>query len=239
MIKYKGMEKYISSQVKYWNHQKAKILTTEKLNHLPFVTISREYGSGGYDIADKMISIFNDELKQSPVWAAYDRTLLNKIMTDMGFSQSLAETMTNEARKALTNIIQTTFSTFPSQISVYKKLVETICLLAANGNVIIVGRAGNIITKSITGGYHVRIVATMEYKVMNLMKKMDLTKLEAEKLIYAKSSERENFVKEYVRFDPADPHNYDLVINDSRHTVDQTARLIIDGMIIKKLLPQL
>lgn len=230
------MEKYIKAQVTYWKQQKDKLAAPEKVNRLPFITISREYGCGGYEVARKLIEILNGEMKQTPEWAAYNRQLLDRVMEDMGLSQSLVETLTGTARNTLTNLLQTSFSSFPTQVSVHKKLAETIALLALNGNVVIVGRGSNIITRTIKNGYHVRLVAPQTWRAEEIMKKMNLSKPEAIKLINEKTKQRDTYLKEYLKFDVADPHNYNLIINDADHTVEQAARIIIDAMKIKGLL---
>ncbi|MCP4131632.1 MAG: cytidylate kinase-like family protein [bacterium] len=236
---YSAMDKYINSQVSYWKSQKEKVSTKEEVLVTPYVTVSREYGCGGYDVAVELIRLINEEFKPEPVWAAYDRKLLEKVMTDMGLSSSLTETLTNNARKHVTNLIQTTFSKFPPQVAVYKKLVETIGLLAANGNVVIVGRAANVITRNIrhiSGGYHVRIVAPMEWRAEQMAEKQNLSKKEATKMITEKSKERGSFLKEFVKFDVENPHNYHMYINNSEHSNEEAARLILEGMKIKELL---
>ncbi|MCU0847062.1 MAG: cytidylate kinase-like family protein [Spirochaetes bacterium] len=233
---YKSMEKYINSQVTWWRQQKAKIDKVEKKSIFPFITISREYGCGGYELALKLIEILNTEHKHDPLWAAYDRQLLERVMEDMGLSSSLTETLTNKARADLTNLIQTSFSTFPPQVVVYRKLVETIRILAYNGNVVIVGRAGNVITKDMENGFNVRLVAAMDWKVERIRAKLDLTRQEAEKIIIEKEKTREEFMEKYVRFRLSDPHNYDIFINNTNFTMEQAARLIIEGMKIKGLI---
>lgn len=231
-----SMDKYINAQVNYWKQQKEKLATTEKSNPLPFITISREYGCGGYDIAKRLVEIFNDELKQTPQWAAYNRELLDKVMDDMGLSSSLAETLTGTARSGLTNLLQTSFSSFPTQVSVHKKLAETIAILALNGNVVIVGRGSNIITRSIKNGYNVRLVAPLNWRAEQIVKKMNISKQDAQKLIAEKTKQRDTYLKEFLKFDVADPHNYQLMINNADHTVDQAARIIIESMKIKELI---
>lgn len=231
-----SIDKYINAQVIYWKQQKEKLPVPEKSNRLPFITISREYGCGGYEVAKKLAEILNDELKQTPQWAAYNRELLDRVMDDMGLSQSLAETLTGTARSGLTNLLQTSFSTFPTQVSVHKKLAETIALLALNGNVVVVGRGSNIITRTIKNGYHVRLVAPLNWRTERIVEEMNISKQEAQKLIAEKTKQRDTFLKEYLKFDVADPHNYQLLINNADHSVDQAARIIIEGMKIKGLL---
>ena len=230
-----SMDKYINAQVTYWNKQKDKLSVPEKTNPLPFITISREYGCGGYEVAKRLAEVFNDELKQTPQWAAYNRELLDKVMDDMGLSSSLANTLTGTARSGLTNLLQTSFSSFPPQVSVHKKLAETITILALNGNVIVVGRGSNIITRSIKNGYNIRLVAPLNWRTEQIVKKMNISKQDAIKLIAEKTKQRDTYLKEYLKFDVADPHNYQLIINNADHSVDQAARIIIESMRIKGL----
>ncbi len=77
------------------------------------------------------------------------------------------------------------------------------------------------------------IIAPMEYKVKNIMKLKNITKKEAEKLVIDNTARRENYIKEYVNFDIADPNHYDLVINLAHHTTNGVAQLIIEGMKLK------
>jgi len=229
-------QSYIDSQVKQWQHQKNKVEMGVDAKPAPFITISREYGSGGYEIAESIIKILNKGKNENQLWVAYDKALLEKIMDDMGFTSTLTDTLTNNARKQLTNLIQTSFSKFPPQVAVYRKLAETIRILAANGRVIIVGRAGNAITRGQPGGYHARITASSEWKIERISNILNIGRKEAELTIKTKSKERDSFIREFVKFDTKDPNNYDISINNARHTAEEAARLIISGMEIKGLL---
>ena len=101
-------EKYISQQIKYWQKQKEKLSTIEiEKIKLPFITISREYGCLASEIGQKIADLLNNDGEFKPVWAAYDKQLLDDIMNDLGLSSSLSETLTGKARKQLTNIVLT------------------------------------------------------------------------------------------------------------------------------------
>ena len=230
-------ENLVDAQVRQWLMNKDMIVPVEEEEIiLPFVTISREYGSGGYEIGNRVAELLNGEPGIETTWAAYDKKLLGKIMDDMGLSSSLTDTLTTGARKSLTNFIQTTFSRFPPQVAVYRKLTETIRILASNGSVVIVGRAGNVITKDMPGGFHVRLTAPLDWRVERMAGILGLKKKEAEKIIKEKSNERNRFVKEYVKFDLEDPLNYDLVINNSRYSTDEAAKVVVSAMKIRGLI---
>jgi len=231
-----SMDRYMTGQVIYWQKQKEKIKEPEKANQLPFVTISREYGCGGFKIASKLAEIFNKEFKPDPEWAAYDKKILESLMADTGLSEHLVHTLTEKARGKMTNMIQTTFSSFPPQVAIHKKLTATITMLALHGNVVIVGRGSNMITKNISNGFHVRLVAPINCRAEKLSKEMSISKTEALKLIKEKTRQRDDYMKEFLKFDLTDPHNYSMTINDGEFSVEQAARLIIEGMKIKGLI---
>jgi cytidylate kinase len=157
-------------------------------------------------------------------------------MEDMGLSESLAKTLTDDARQQMTNVLNTSFSKFPPQVTVYKKLAETIRMLAVNGNVVIVGRAGNVITREMTGGYNIRIIAPMDYKIKNVMAIKQVDKKEAEKLVIDNTTRRVNYIKEFVDFDIIEAHNYHLILNAAKFTIDEMASIVIEGLKIKGLI---
>ncbi len=236
-----AIELLIGSQLSYWKKQRAQ-LETAKTSHpaapvcCPFVTISREYGCGGYETAGKLAEILNQEYRPEPLWVPYNRVLLEKIMQDMGLSADLVETLTMSARTQMTNLFQTTFSKFPPQVAVHRKLAETVRTLATHGHVVIVGRAGRMITRELSKGYHVRLVAPLEWRAGRIARIAGLNRHEAEKLIAEKSKQREDYLRAFVKYDSADPHWYHLVINNEEHSADEAARLIVQGMRLKGLL---
>lgn len=230
-MKTPALDKYINAQVKYWQQQKNWLKNPEPKHHRQFITISREYGCSGYAIAKEIVGACNAaEPAPEPLWAAYERQVLDRVMEEMELSSHLVKTMTDDALRDMTDILTNAFSNLPPQVAVYQKLAQTIRLLALNGNVVIVGRAANVITRGMSGGFHVMIVAPMEYKIENVMRFKGVSRKEAERLVVENTARRVNYIREYVKFDVTDPHNYDLVINLAHFTVRGAAELIIEGM---------
>ena len=232
---HQAMQKYIDGQVRYWKERKDAIEKIEFNDRVekkngPFITLSREYGVGAFYLGEKIVKIINEKHKSTHTWAAYDRRLLDNIMSDLGFSKSLAETLTDNARKKMGDLLQTSFSTFPPQVAVFRKLVETIRTLAVTGNVVIVGRAGNIITRDMVKGFHVRLVAPMSVRIERISERFKVSHKEAENMIIEKDSKRDGFIKEYVKFDNTDPLNYHLIVNLGHVSDDEAAELIVESM---------
>lgn len=87
-----------------------------------------------------------------------------------------------------------------------------------------------MITKEFSSGFHVRLIAPISTRAEKMAKLLNVTKAEATKIIKEKTRQREEYMKEFFKIDITDPHNYDMVINDSTFTVEQIAKLVIQGM---------
>jgi len=228
------MEKYISSQVRYWETQKAKLEEPEKKNKRAYITISREYGCSGFDVATKIAEKLNEK-NPEPSWAPYDKNIISSVMDDMGLSRNLEETLTANAMKSLSGLLQNALGELPPQVAVYRQMAQTVGLLALNGHSIIVGRAGRRITRNISGGFHVRLYAPHSWKVNTVMEKRSIDKKEAEAIVDSKTKLRDSYLKDFVHFDSTDQNNYDLLINTASFSVDEIASLIIEAMNAKDL----
>ncbi len=234
---YHKMDQYINNQVRFWHQQKEEVEKIGKeAKAVPFVTISREYGAGGYEVAEKLVTMINEEYSPEPLWAAYDKDLLDKLSDDMGLSKPLSDTLTHDARTKITEFFQTFFSKFPPQVAVFQRLVENIKTLLLNGNVVIVGRAGRKIAKDMPGGFHVRIVAPLKWRIDRVSRVFGISEKEAEHVIADKTKKRESFLREFVNFDNTDPHNYHIVINMEEITAEEAAKMIYDGMKIRDII---
>lgn len=224
-----SFDKAIAYQEKNWKLKKNSIDMGEK-HAIPFLTISREYGCLAHSVGDEISKILNKEYPHEPLWSVYDRNLLDRIMNDMNISYELAETLTDKARSSMADFLQTTFSKYLPEVMVYKKLVETIRIIAANGHAIIIGRVGNVITGNLAHGFHVRLIASQEKKIENIREHFNVSKKEAKEILSKKGEAREQFMLNRLKVDMTDPSMYDIIINMNYLNFDKTARLILKGM---------
>jgi cytidylate kinase len=130
----------------------------------------------------------------------------------------------------MADFLQTTFSKYLSEVMVYKKLVETIRIIAANGHAVIIGRVGNVITGDLDNGYHVRLIASDEKKMENISGHLNISKKEAKDILAKKGEVREQFILKRLKVDMTDPAMYDVIINMNSLNFEETARLILKGM---------
>ncbi|MBN2160108.1 MAG: cytidylate kinase-like family protein [Spirochaetes bacterium] len=224
-----SIDKAAEYQESHWKERKKTVDMSEK-HALPFVTLSREYGCRGYTVAEAVAKMFNEEYYLRPLWAIYDRRLLDRLMEDMHLSYELAETLTDRAKNSMADYLRMIFTRYPPEAVVYKKLVETIRIIAANGHAVIVGRVGNVITAGMPKGYHVRLIASTERKIGNIQKQSGVSRNEAKEMLEKKGEAREQFVLRHLKVNMADPAGYDLIINTTGLATGETARLIAKGM---------
>ncbi len=169
-------------------------------------------------------------------WVACDRKVLEIIMKDMGLSQKMAEALTTTAQGQVAGFFQSTFVSMPPQVAVHRKLAETIRTIAVKGHGIIVGRAGNIITRDISGGFHVRLTAPLDWRVQRICTLTGMKPKQAEKIIQEKNQAREGFYREYLKFESPDPVHYHMVINNASYSTGEVSRIIMGAMKSKSLI---
>ncbi len=230
-----SIDSAITYQESNWKRRKKTVDMSGK-HALPFLTISREYGCLGYSVGEAIAEILNKEYHQEPKWTVYDRMIIDHMMKDMNISHELAETLTDKARNSMDYFFKTSFSKFPPEVVVYRKLVETIRILAANGHAIIIGRVGNVITRDLPQGYHVRLLASTEKKVDNISHQFKVKKSEAKDILAKKGEVREQFLLKHLTVDLNDPAIYNMMINTTDLSIGDTARFILQGMLSKGII---
>jgi cytidylate kinase len=224
-----SIDSAISYQENNWKHKKKTVSMTEK-ESLPFITISREYGCLGYQVGVEAARLLNGLCRPDQQWAVFERRILDRVMEDMHISRELAETLTDRGKSFMADYFRITFSNYPPEAAVYTKLVETIRLIAANGHAVIIGRVGNVITRDMPRGYHVRLIASPEKKIENIGRQFKIPVKKAKEVLAKKGEAREEFILKRLKVDMADPQQYGLVINTSDLSIEATARLIVKGM---------
>jgi cytidylate kinase len=113
-----------------------------------------------------------------------------------------------------------------------RQTTETILKLAELGNVIVIGRAGSVITSKSPNVLHVRLVAPLQRRIERL-KSVGFTESKAREFIKTSDHGRVRYLKKYFKTDINDPLLYDLVINTDRVPDDLAARLIGDALLAR------
>lgn len=182
---------------------------------MAIITISRQMGSGGIPIAEKVAEKLGYTLVNGD-------TIL-KVADQYGLSVESLEL----ADEKPPHFSETLDSKHESAL----KLIELIILdFALKGNVIIYGRGGQDLLAEIRSVLRVRVIAPFEERVERWAEREWLDPERARMLVRRSDQQRAGFIKYYFDRDWDDPLGYDLVINTERLGEESAVRLICDGI---------
>jgi cytidylate kinase len=98
---------------------------------------------------------------------------------------------------------------------------------AITSNVVIVGRASQVILAPYLDVLHVRVVAPFKKRVAYVMKREGLNKEEALARIQLKDRDRQRYLQSVYQHSPQEAELYDLVINTGVLDLDSAVNLIV------------
>lgn len=178
------------------------------------VTISRQTGTGGHLIAERLaehLQAFSP--KEAASWMIFDRNLVEKVLEDHQLPARLARFMPEDRISQIEDTLDELFGLHPPTWTLVDKIGETVLRLAELGNVILLGRGANVITSKLDYAFHVRLVGSLEDRVKFIQADRKLDRKAAEQLIQHDDEGREKYLKKYFHRDIEDPLLYHLVIN--------------------------
>jgi len=188
----------------------------------PYITISREEGAGGSEIARRV----GERLG----WDVLDQELLDYIAEHHHLPRNVLEfvdeTTANWLHEAFSNLIDRRVI---SQQAYVKRLGSVVLLAAYHGKVVLVGRGAQFLLPA-ENGYAVRVLASEPYRIDQVMQRDRVDRQTARKLIEEREQGRRDFVRRYFRRDLTDPHLYDLIINVEKHAPTAAADLIVTAV---------
>lgn len=181
----------------------------------PFITISRQAGAGGHLLSYVILTDFLKEADRTLFdgWHVFDRQLCEVVAADPELQASMQELLTERYRSEFQEFMNGLFSGRSQQYLERKRTLQVVRILATLGKVIIVGRAGSLVTHDIPTGIHIRLVAPEPTRTRWMMSKLKITKEAARKLMASQDAERRRMVKNFFNRDIDDPLLYDVVWN--------------------------
>lgn len=199
----------------------------------PFITISRETGSINEEsFLKQLIENLNEKDRgREKEWVMFGKRNLEWVISDIWFNKSLEEFLPEKKIPEFQSILEQLFGIHTSIQKIVKEVSHTILKIASLGETIIVGRGGNIITKHIPGGLHLRIISSLEKKISNIQRiyKNDISKLDklsAKKMMQEEDKDKMDYVKKNFNVDISDPLHYSLVINLSKISEEEAINII-------------
>jgi cytidylate kinase len=103
--------------------------------------------------------------------------------------------------------------------------------LADGGNIVIVGRAGQVILADRPETLHVRLIAPLQLRVERIAQRRNISLQAARAQVTASDRCRKKFLKRFYQRDLDDPEQYDLIINTARFTCEAAVNIISQAML--------
>jgi cytidylate kinase len=198
------------------------------------VTISREYGSGGGEIASRLAARLG--------WRLVDHEIVVQVARELNISEREAESRDESAQSTVSLILNSMRAVNPAMFSITPAPVESdeqtyrealtrvVAAAAATGNVVIVGRASQVLLAGYRDVLHVRIVAPLAKRIEYVMRREALTKEEARSRIQLKDRDRQRYLQTEYHHRPDEAQLYDLTINTGVLDLDSVVHLIVHAL---------
>lgn len=184
------------------------------------ISISREYGSGGRDIARKIAEDMGLEL--------YDRNMLEDIARERNIEpEALADIDEKPRNKLLSRRVKGHSNSMEENLA--QMQFEYLRKRANEGkSFVVLGRCSETILRDRKGLVSIFIVGEKEAKLQHIIDKFELSKEEAVIKSERHDRSRRRYHNHYSDFKWGDSRNYDMCINSSRLGVAGTAEIIED-----------
>jgi cytidylate kinase len=196
------------------------------------ITISRQFGSGGKTlgkmIADRMGYTFADS------------DILQEIAKEANVSQHWVESFEKEAGTKLSRLISSMVSQrwldrilkdergYLDERIYLDYLVLIIAKMADEGDVVILGRGSQYILNDHPDAFHILLIDEIENRIKFLMKHYDLNEKRATRVINNEDKRRMGLYSRLGKKDYDSPSLYHLVINMSRFSLEEAAKIACD-----------
>ncbi|MBW2642642.1 MAG: cytidylate kinase-like family protein [Deltaproteobacteria bacterium] len=214
--KTRSVEQIIEEQVRRW-----QIMRTEEKKEeerISVVTFSRERGSGGDILAERLAEKLGYEL--------FHQEVLHNMAESARVSVQFLETLDEKGVSVLDEWISSLVDRrhlWPDRY--LQHLMKIIGTIGKHGRAIIIGRGSNFVLPP-DKRLSIRVIAPMEERIRNVSKELDITVEEAKQRVIKTESDRKAFIKKYFNADIADIFNYDLIINTENLSIDEAVNII-------------
>ena len=185
-----------------------------------YITVSREAGAGGGEIAEL--------LGRKLGWEVLDKKLVECVAQRYHLSKPMLERVDETASNWASDVFG---SWFDSHAISHEKYVVRLCRVviaaARRGNVVLVGRGAHLILPR-DQGLAVRIIASPKYRIARIARQFGFSEAQARQYVAEVDRGRREFVMRYFHHDIHDPQWFDLVLRVDRIGPESAAELIAD-----------
>jgi cytidylate kinase len=197
----------------------------------PVITISRERGCFAASLAKTLSDTLtrkNAQAGKDIPWRVISKEIIEESAKELKLSPELTQDLTNNNTRGFFENIAYFFSDsyYPSNVKVKNTLARFIINVASEGNVIIIGRAGEAHTKNFEKAFHIKLVAPFDWRVQQISNSSGKSLAEAKKEALDHDRIRKQF-RNYFEKDRPDVDYFDAFFNTSTMSEDEIVEMVI------------
>lgn len=202
----------------------------------PLVTITRQYASGGSEIA-RLVA------ERLPGWTLIDNEFVEQVAKRAGLPEDEVARREERTPGLLERLARTLAVGSPEMFiatgehpipvdtveeeNIVKTTERVIEEAAAEGQVVLVGRGAQALLATRPNALHVYVVASKPFRRKVAIERLGVNPSEADKVMQETDLRRDEYVKAHYGRDRQDLTQYDLVLNAERLGFERAADLVV------------
>ncbi len=184
------------------------------------ISVGREYGSGGHEIAEKLSKHYGIQL--------FDHNLLDEIAAKKNVKMDHLKELDERHKNLLSSRTVRGLSNSPEENLLYLQFDFLRDKADAGESFVIVGRCSETILKQYDSMVSIFILGDRDKRIERIMRLYHLTESQAVKKIREKDIQRRRYHNSFCVRRWGDCRNYDISLNSSRLGIDGTVKLLTE-----------
>ncbi len=201
------------------------------------VTVSREYGSGGGEVARRVARQLG--------WRVVDHEIVGRVARTLGVSEAEVEVHDEHVEGFVSRLLRSMQRVDPNLMAgapvlsasaeeeekrYQTALADVVQAAVTDGHAVIVGRGSQALLAQRRDVLHVRVIAPLAVRVAYVIQREGLSQEDAQARIQLKDRTRMRYLQSAHNLQSDDPHLYDLVVNSAVLDLDSIASLIVTAL---------
>jgi cytidylate kinase len=194
------------------------------------ITISRQFGSGGSDLAARLGDLLG--------WRVVDRQVIQEVAERLNVPEDEVDAVDEQVAGLIDRVGRYLADAFPEMLLPPPPLpiadARTVAVTAeavlreavAQGPAVLVGYAGQCIFADRPDALHLRVVAPLEHRVREIARRLEMSPVDARRMALEKDRDRHAYLHRFYGCEIEEPTLYGMQVNTGRIGTALLAELI-------------
>src|SRR5690242_14266982 len=198
----------------------------------PVITVTRQYASGGSDVARLVAAQLEWDVIDNEFVAAVARRaglppdeVAQREERAPGLLERIARTLAAASPELF--VASATIPAEQDEATIVQVTERVIAEAAAHGRMVLVGRGAQAVLAQRPDALHVYVVAPKPWRMRLAVERLGVSEADVDHVVDETDRQRDQYVKTYYGRHRQDLTNYDLIVNTARLGIDGAAGLVV------------